>query len=81
MHKTPSNTSLNAECTETQIQSSYFSIGAQGMLQRPSKQELDSVFGTTNDAEIVEAILSKGRIQEGRDMHGVGAGSERAKDR
>ena len=38
--------------------------GSQGVLGRPSKQELDSVFGTTKDDEIVEIILTKGRVLE-----------------
>lgn len=38
-------------------------IGAQGYLQRPSKQELETVFGTHNDNDIVEIILTKGKVQ------------------
>ncbi|TNY18678.1 ribosome maturation protein [Rhodotorula diobovata] len=36
--------------------------GSQGILARPSKQELHTIFGTTNEDEIVETILTKGRI-------------------
>ncbi|SCZ90784.1 BZ3500_MvSof-1268-A1-R1_Chr1-3g02247 [Microbotryum saponariae] len=39
--------------------------GSQGLLQRPSKQELDSVFGTHNDTEIVEIVLEKGKYVTG----------------
>ncbi|KAF8265140.1 hypothetical protein EI94DRAFT_1557227, partial [Lactarius quietus] len=35
--------------------------GPQGLLCRPSKQELDTVFGTHNDIEVIEHILSKGK--------------------
>ncbi|GAA5914422.1 hypothetical protein JCM6882_008230 [Rhodosporidiobolus microsporus] len=36
--------------------------GSQGLLARPSKQELDTVFGSSNENVIVETILSKGRV-------------------
>ncbi|GAA5857241.1 hypothetical protein JCM8547_009393 [Rhodosporidiobolus lusitaniae] len=36
--------------------------GSQGILARPSKQELDTVFSSTNINDIVETVLSKGRI-------------------
>ncbi|SCV68701.1 BQ2448_822 [Microbotryum intermedium] len=39
--------------------------GSQGLMQRPSKQELDSVFGTHNDTEIVEIVLEKGKFVTG----------------
>lgn len=39
------------------------STGAQGYLQRPSQQELETVFGTHKDSDIVEIVLSKGKIQ------------------
>ncbi|KAM0793077.1 hypothetical protein ACM66B_000560 [Microbotryomycetes sp. NB124-2] len=55
--------------------------GAQGLLARPSKQQLDSVFGTTNDDEIVTQILEKGRMFTGKDMTGVGQGYSKAKDK
>lgn len=37
--------------------------GSQGIMQRASKQDLDTVFGTTKDDEIVEQILTKGQIK------------------
>ncbi|GAA5831848.1 hypothetical protein JCM11251_003908 [Rhodosporidiobolus azoricus] len=36
--------------------------GSQGLLARPSKQELDTVFQSSNENVIVETILEKGRI-------------------
>ncbi|GAA5943910.1 SBDS family protein [Sporobolomyces koalae] len=39
--------------------------GAQGILERPSKQVLDTVFSTTKEDEIVQIILEKGRILSG----------------
>ncbi|GAA5977309.1 hypothetical protein JCM11641_000061 [Rhodosporidiobolus odoratus] len=43
--------------------------GSQGILARPSKQELDTVFSTTNSDAIVETILSKGRILSAETPH------------
>ena len=37
--------------------------GAQGILRRPSHQELDAVFETHNDDEVIEIILEKGVLQ------------------
>ncbi|GAA5902631.1 hypothetical protein JCM5296_000727 [Sporobolomyces johnsonii] len=37
--------------------------GAQGLLSRPSKQQLETVFETTNEDAIVEIVLSKGRLE------------------
>ncbi|CEQ38989.1 SPOSA6832_00467 [Sporobolomyces salmonicolor] len=37
--------------------------GAQGLLARPSKQQLETVFETTNEDAIVEIVLSKGRLE------------------
>jgi len=39
--------------------------GAQGLLDRAPKSVLDSVFGTTNEDDIVKKILSEGRVQSG----------------
>ncbi|KAK4058170.1 hypothetical protein OIO90_000909 [Microbotryomycetes sp. JL221] len=55
--------------------------GAQGMLQRPSKQELETIFGTSNDTDIITQILEKGRMFTGKDMQGVGGGYSKAKDK
>ncbi|KAH9817339.1 ribosome maturation protein [Melampsora americana] len=37
--------------------------GAQGLLNRPSKQELETVFGTSNDTEVIKIVLEKGRLE------------------
>ncbi|MBW0496713.1 hypothetical protein O181_036428 [Austropuccinia psidii MF-1] len=37
--------------------------GAQGLLQRPSKQELETVFETSNDVDVVTKVLEKGRLE------------------
>ncbi|KAK4054763.1 hypothetical protein OIV83_000687 [Microbotryomycetes sp. JL201] len=55
--------------------------GAQGLLARPSKQQLDAVFGTTKEDEIVQQILEKGRMFTGKDMQGLGGGYSKAKDK
>ncbi|OAX44047.1 DUF1960-domain-containing protein [Rhizopogon vinicolor AM-OR11-026] len=39
--------------------------GAQGILGTPSKQQLDTVFGTTKDINVVTVILEKGKEQSG----------------
>ncbi|KAH9808380.1 hypothetical protein DFH28DRAFT_1196515 [Melampsora americana] len=36
---------------------------AQGLLNRPSKQELETVFGTSNDTEVIKIGLEKGRLE------------------
>ncbi|GAA6005731.1 hypothetical protein JCM10207_005315 [Rhodosporidiobolus poonsookiae] len=36
--------------------------GSQGIFQRPSKQDLDNIFNSHNENDVVETILSKGRI-------------------
>ena len=40
----------------------HSATGAQGKLGRPSKQQLDSVFGTHTDTDVVTAILEKGQL-------------------
>ncbi|GAA6007830.1 hypothetical protein JCM11491_003980 [Sporobolomyces phaffii] len=47
--------------------------GAQGILERPSKQTLDTVFSTTNINDIVEIVLEKGRILSGNTPHKFGS--------
>jgi len=37
--------------------------GAQGLLGAPSKQQLDTVFGTHKDTEVVEFMLKNGKDQ------------------
>lgn len=38
--------------------------GAQGKLDRASKQQLENEFGTKNTEDAVKAVLEKGTIQE-----------------
>jgi Shwachman-Bodian-Diamond syndrome (SBDS) protein len=42
--------------------------GPQGLLGRPSKQELDNVFGTHVDVEVVQQILEKGKEEAGENL-------------
>ncbi|KAF8897802.1 DUF1960-domain-containing protein [Infundibulicybe gibba] len=37
--------------------------GSQGILGKPSKQQLDTVFGTNKDVDVVTIILKKGKEQ------------------
>lgn len=37
--------------------------GAQGLLIRPSKQELENIFGSSKDDEVVTTVLEKGRLE------------------
>ena len=39
--------------------------GTSGILRQPSKQQLDTDFGTHRDTEVVEFILKNGREQAG----------------
>ncbi|KAF9498627.1 DUF1960-domain-containing protein [Pleurotus eryngii] len=41
----------------------YSNQGNQGLLGKPSKQQLDTVFGTHKDDDVVLAILQKGKPQ------------------
>ncbi|KAG1892182.1 DUF1960-domain-containing protein [Suillus subluteus] len=43
----------------------YSNQGAQGILGTPSKQQLDTVFNTTKDVDVVTHILEKGKDQAG----------------
>ncbi|PIL37356.1 hypothetical protein GSI_01049 [Ganoderma sinense ZZ0214-1] len=40
--------------------------GAQGLLGRPSKQQLENVFGSSKDVDVVTQILNKGREESGK---------------
>ena len=40
--------------------------GAQGLLGRPSKQQLENAFGTSKDVDVVEQILQKGKEETGK---------------
>ncbi|UZJ54138.1 hypothetical protein CBS101457_003458 [Exobasidium rhododendri] len=44
--------------------------GAQGIMGRPSKQQLDSAFGTHNDTDVVTQILEKGDMQSASSKDG-----------
>ncbi|KAJ7284088.1 ribosome maturation protein [Mycena rebaudengoi] len=39
--------------------------GAQGVLGKPSNQQLETVFGTKKDVDVVTVILEKGKEQAG----------------
>ncbi|BGP28989.1 hypothetical protein JCM10296v2_000725 [Rhodotorula toruloides] len=43
--------------------------GSQGVLSRASKQELENIFSTTNEDEIVQIVLEKGRIVSSNTPH------------
>ncbi|RDX53867.1 DUF1960-domain-containing protein [Lentinus brumalis] len=40
--------------------------GAQGLLGRPSKQQLENAFGTSKDDEVIKQILEKGKEESGK---------------
>lgn len=46
--------------------------GAQGLLGTPSKQQLDTVFGTHKDVEVVEFMLKNGKEQSADGIHTSG---------
>ena len=39
--------------------------GSQGILGRPSKQQLETAFGTHKDVDVITAVLGNGREQAG----------------
>ncbi|CCG83605.1 Putative uncharacterized protein [Taphrina deformans PYCC 5710] len=41
----------------------YVGQGAQGILDRPSKQQLENEFGTKNEDDIVKKIISEGKVE------------------
>lgn len=43
--------------------------GSQGYLGRPSKQQLENLFGTSKDVEVVKALLEKGKEHSGEAIH------------
>lgn len=43
----------------------YSNQGAQGILGKPSDQQLDNIFGTTNDIDVMTQVLEKGKDQPG----------------
>ena len=40
--------------------------GTQGILGRASKQQLENVFGTSKDVDVVTQILNKGKEESGK---------------
>ncbi|PWN50150.1 DUF1960-domain-containing protein [Violaceomyces palustris] len=42
--------------------------GAQGIMGRPSKQQLDTIFGTHTDTDVVLQILEKGQFQASSEL-------------
>lgn len=42
----------------------HSATGSQGLLHEPSKQQLDTTFGTHKDIDVVEQILNKGKVQQ-----------------
>ncbi|KAF8450651.1 DUF1960-domain-containing protein [Boletus edulis BED1] len=44
-------------------------VDSQGYLGRPSKQQLENTFGTSNDVEVVQAMLEKGKEQSSGGFH------------
>lgn len=40
--------------------------GAQGLLGRPSKQQLENVFGASKDVDVITQILEKGKEESGK---------------
>ncbi|KAH0839813.1 DUF1960-domain-containing protein [Lanmaoa asiatica] len=58
----------------TGILSSAFEIfhstqGSQGYLRRPSKQQLENMFGTSKDVDVVKVLLERGKEQSGEGFH------------
>ncbi|KAF8969407.1 DUF1960-domain-containing protein [Flammula alnicola] len=47
--------------------------GSQGLLRQPSKQQLDTVFGTHKDVDVVEFILKNGKEQAGEGITNTGS--------
>ncbi|KAG1752529.1 DUF1960-domain-containing protein [Suillus paluster] len=53
--------------------------GAQGILGAPSKQQLDTTFGTTNDVDVMTQILEKGKEQSGNGISSGGTATNFAR--
>ncbi|KAJ6628958.1 ribosome maturation protein [Mycena sp. CBHHK59/15] len=58
----PSSTIPLADVVDS-FQVFYSTQGAQGVLGKPSNQQLDTIFGTKKDVDVVAIILEKGREQ------------------
>jgi len=52
--------------------------GNQGLLQRPSKQMLDTIFETHKDVDVLEVILKKGNLKPADDLKGYTSKSDSA---
>lgn len=50
----------------------HSSQGSQGYLGRPSKQQLENIFGTSKDVDVVQIMLEKGKEQTGEGFHSAG---------
>ena len=44
--------------------------GSQGLLHRPSKQDLENTFGTHKDVDVVTMILQEGKVETGDSISG-----------
>lgn len=49
--------------------------GSQGILGQASKQQLENVFGTTRDDDVVRQVLQKGAVQSGEGIKTSNFGS------
>ncbi|KAL0949230.1 hypothetical protein HGRIS_009309 [Hohenbuehelia grisea] len=47
----------------------HSTTGHQGLLGQPSKQQLETVFETSKDDEVVKIILEKGKVQNAESIH------------
>jgi hypothetical protein len=56
---------LNVDITFTAFQIFHSGQGAQGILGKPSNQQLDTVFGSHKDIDVVKIVLEKGTAQAG----------------
>ncbi|KAG6331474.1 hypothetical protein ID866_7616 [Astraeus odoratus] len=63
--------SITMLCFSAAFEVFFSTQGAQGILGRPSHQQLDNVFGTSKDIDVVTTILHKGKEQPG---HGFTSG-------
>ena len=48
----------------TAFQVLFSNQGSQGLLRKPSDQQLENEFGTKKDVDVVEQILTKGVLQQ-----------------
>ncbi|KAF9651076.1 DUF1960-domain-containing protein [Thelephora ganbajun] len=49
--------------------------GGQGILGKPSKQQLETVFGTSVDVDVIKLMIQKGKEQSGDTIQGNSFGS------